>query len=84
MSRSKNKNRSEVEYLKGEVRRLKKQLRQSEKQPVQEETQEVEEVETKAVCPKCKEGHIKHVISILNKDIFECTECDFRRVIKNE
>lgn len=94
----KNKSHSEVEHLRGLVKELKKENAQLRRQlkdagkyqhqyedvlenNILEESKE-EVIEKVAWCPSCTKGKLQHKISILDKDIFECDQCDFRKVIK--
>lgn len=81
MSRSKNKNRSEVEYLRGKIRKLESQLKYYRKRehffeaPVEEIIEEVEGIDTNQ-CDQCRRGVIVDYdfkFAILRK----CTNCDF-------
>lgn len=91
MGKSKNQNRSEVEFLRGQVKRLTKRLKQSVKH--NRDTSSLEEllkefpdespvIETKIICQECKDGEIKLVLSMDTKDIFCCSECSYRKIIK--
>ncbi len=87
MGKSKNKNRSASEHLRGEIRRLKKQLRQSEKINHffdEENTQNKEVIEIKKIanCPNCNNGHLKLILSLDTKDYYECNSCEFRKSMK--
>lgn len=59
MSKSKNKNRSEVEYLKGQVKRLEKELKYFKKRshffesPIEEIQEEVNDIRINQ-CPQCR------------------------------
>lgn len=86
MGKSKNNNRSELEFLRGEIRRLQKLVRQAEKHHRNLEdiilAEEPEIIKTKASCPECREGEIKLILSLDIKDIYCCSSCNFRKVIK--
>ncbi len=98
MGKVKNKSHSELEHLRGLVKELKKENGQLRRQlkdagkyqhqyedvienSILEQTQE-EVVENVAYCPSCNKGKLQHKISILDKEIFECDQCDFRKVVK--
>jgi hypothetical protein len=94
LSKSKNKNRSEVEMLRGENRSLKKALKQLKRQArVLEDKEDDIQLELegysvyqpepkKTYCPKCAAGEFKIVIDLADKSIYNCTECDFKKVVK--
>jgi len=87
VGKSKNGSR-EVESLRGEVRRLRKLLKNAEKhhrlieesEPLEPEIL-VPEINTKASCPECHTGTIQLILSLDKKDIFTCTNCEFRKVV---
>ena len=94
MSKTKNKNRSEIEVLRGENRSLLKELKQLRKQiRIQDNVKEEIELELegysvyqvepkKTYCPKCKAGEFKLVIDLTDKSIYNCSECDHKKVVK--
>jgi predicted nuclease with TOPRIM domain len=91
MAKTKNKNKSEVEYLRGEVKRLKSQLsslnrrnRNLEKKAhfyeniVDEAT---EDVDIKNSCPECGKGTL-HYYDMVHIKLEICDICDFKRKLK--
>lgn len=81
MSKSRNKNKSEVEFLRGKVRRLEAQLKYFKQRehffeaPI-EEIEEVQDIRANQ-CPFCKKGIIIEYDfhrAVLRK----CSECDFQ------
>lgn len=84
LGKSRNKNRSESESLKGEIRRLRKLLRQAEKHAASSEPEEDESPVKKkksgvVICPECNEGEINLVLDLGFKLIYECNHCQFRK-----
>lgn len=85
LGKSRNKNRSESESLKGEIRRLRKLLRQAEKHAASSEPEEEEVLPVKkkkggaVICPECNEGEINLVLDLGFKLIYECNHCQFRK-----
>jgi transposase-like protein len=94
LSKTKNKNRSEIEVLRGENRSLRKELKQLRKQAriVEDKEDDIQlelegfsvyqESPKKTYCPSCKIGEFKMAIDLSDKTIYNCTECDFKRVTK--
>lgn len=87
MGKSKNRERSEVEYLKGEVRRLRKLLRQFEKSKHIYEAIDLHDPETIELpkvdkCSDCGKGEIKLILNFGNRMIYECSLCNYRRTEK--
>jgi hypothetical protein len=96
MSKTKNKNRSEIEVLRGQNRSLLKEIKQLRKQlRIQEDKDEDIQLELegyavyqpeaqikKVICIKCKEGEFKRVIELLDRDLYNCTVCDYKKTIK--
>lgn len=41
-----------------------------------------QEAPKKTTCPSCKLGEFKMAIDLADKTIYNCTECDFKRVTK--
>ena len=83
MSKSKNKNRSEVEFLKGKIRKLESQLKYFKKRehffdaPVEDIVEEAEEIQAEK-CPVCRQGIIiktDFVFATLEK----CLNCDYEK-----
>lgn len=81
MSKSKNKSRSEVEYLRGKIRKLESQLkyhRQREhffEAPIEDINEEVEEI-TADQCPKCKRGVVT-TYDFTFATLSKCSNCDY-------
>lgn len=83
MGKSRNKDRSEVEQLKGMVKQLRKQLKHARKAEhiledmiIEDVPVIVEEVVNDNVCPKCK--HVSLTTFEAPHAIFvKCKECDF-------
>lgn len=88
MSKTKNKNRSEQEYLNGQIRKLESENRQLKKRLkaldkrahyYEEILNDVEdEVEMKNICPQCNKGTLcehdfKHLI------IVKCDNCKYQK-----
>ncbi len=77
MAKSASKNRSEVEFLKGEVRRLKKQLGRIKKgETVIVKANDIIEEEHEDGCPKCGKGtlvdvDLKYIV------VTSCNICDY-------
>ena len=81
MGKSKNKNRSEVEFLRGKVRKLESQLKYLKQRehffdaPVEDIIEDAEEVSAER-CPSCRRGVIlktDFVFATLEK----CLNCDY-------
>lgn len=82
-----------VKELKKENGQLRRQLKESTKlkhhydnivdeyeEYVAEEKEE--EIQKVAKCPKCFEGNLNLVMDLNDKDIFACSSCEFKKVIK--
>ena len=98
MGKVKNKSHSELEHLRGLVKELKKengQLRRQLKEAgkYQHQYEDVlensllDEVKDEVIpkvadCPKCFDGSLSLTIELNDKDIFSCSSCDFRKVVK--
>jgi len=98
LSKTKNKNRSELETLRGENRQLHKKIKQLMKyhrihENIEEIQKELISEESlmngytvnnprKVTCPSCHEGEFKLVIDLTDKEIYNCTDCDFKKVVK--
>jgi regulator of replication initiation timing len=90
LSKTKNKNRSEVEFLAGENRKLRKEVKQLRRMlEKQSPSQDVEESadsedtmpkirEEKKTCSSCGKGHIK-MFEIIGKIFEECDTCEYRK-----
>lgn len=85
MGKTKNKNKSEVEFLRGEVRRLKRQVKQLERTAHFFETAIVEEapVEVKKVrhCNNCGKG-VMAEFEIMDRVFATCGTCGHREKLK--
>ncbi len=80
--------------LRGLNRQLSKRIKQLEKQfRIQDNEKEDIQLELegysvyqpepkKTYCPKCAAGEFKIVIDLADKSIYNCTECDFKKVVK--
>ena len=90
MSKSKNKNRSEVEYIRGQLkevqsenRQLRKRLKELEnKAHFYEET--IDEVADEIdidICPKCQKAPTT-VIDLKHLIIEQCTQCDYQQKVR--
>lgn len=88
VGKSKNKNRSEVEYLRGRIRKLESQLKFYKQRehffeaPTEEINEEVEDIKADQ-CPNCKRGVVTHYdfrFAILSK----CSNCDFEQRTKKK
>lgn len=79
MAKTKNKTRSEVEFLKGEVRRLKKKLKHYEKNGIEIET--IDETDEN-VCPLCARGKII-VVDLKFLTILKCNICSYNEKQRN-
>lgn len=83
MSKSRNKNRSEVEYLRGRIRQLESQLKYYKKRelffesPIEEIEEEVENIKA-AQCPECKRG-IVTVYDFNFATLAKCGNCDYEK-----
>jgi hypothetical protein len=89
LGKTRNKNRSELEFLKGEVRRLKRHIKQLEKSQhmyediiLNEREVEVAEVPIIRRCESCGKGKLKE-FNLLDRIFIECDTCDYRERIKN-
>lgn len=93
MSKTRNKNRSEIEYLSGEIRKLKKENKQLrrllEKQsPAQDEESlpaDSEDTHPKMYteikyCSECGKGKLR-TFEIIGRFFVECDTCDYRKKI---
>lgn len=86
MGKSRNKNRSEIESLKGEIRRLQKLLKQANKHIREQDLdlnvpEEPIVVHTTANCPECHKGELKLILNLGFKEIYECNSCEFRKSV---
>lgn len=91
MSKTRQKNKSEVEQLRGENRKLRSQNRQLRKRVNQlerkahfyeEVVEEItEDVTIKKSCPECDEGILQE-LDMIHVIITKCTECDYRKTRK--
>lgn len=85
MSKTKNKNRNEIEHYKGEIRRLKRQLRELQKSKhlyddiIDASIEQIEEPRERVhICQECGKGKIKY-FSVLDIPFEECDICDYRK-----
>lgn len=83
MGRSRNRGRSELEFLRGQIRQLKKELKFYKQRehffetPTEEIEEEVENVEAEQ-CPSCKKG----IISIFDfrfATLAKCSNCSYEK-----
>lgn len=84
MAKSKNKSRSEAEFLKGKVRQLKRQLRECQKSKGIEifEEEPVEDVSI-VLCELCGKGSVTE-IDLDFIVIRKCDHCEFRQAKKKK
>lgn len=81
MGKTKNKESSEVEYLRGENRRLKRKLKQLERQKHFYEhvvDEFAEEIEVKELCPECTKSELLS-IELPHMILVQCQLCEYRR-----
>lgn len=84
-----------VKELKKENGQLRRQLKESTKlkhfyddvkddyeEYVAEEETSTEQIQKVAKCPSCFSGDLNLVLDLNDKDIFVCSECEFRKVVK--
>lgn len=83
MSKSRNKNRSEVEHLRGRVRKLEAQLKYYKKRelffesPLEEIDEDIEEISANQ-CEVCKKGLVT-VFDFTFATLEKCSNCTFER-----
>lgn len=75
MSKTKNKNRREIEYLRGRVRKLEAELKYYKKLPTIEETEPVEDVDLD-ICERCGKG-ICEIFDFKFAILRKCQLCGF-------
>lgn len=86
MSKSKNKNRNEVEYLRGKIRKLESQLKYYRQRehffdaPVEEIVDEVHKVDADQ-CPSCRKGVVV-AYDFIYATLYKCSNCEFEKRIK--
>lgn len=88
MSKTRQKNHSETEHLRGLVKKLKSENRQLRKRLkeldrrshfYQDIIDEVaEEVEVKNVCPSCKKGIVEE-LNFVHIIVEKCNQCDYQK-----
>jgi len=85
MSKSKNKNKTEVEHLRGIIRQLKAQLKYYRKREHlnEKDTEEDETIEINANCPECGKGVLEEVDLHLIK-LIRCPVCKYEKRERNK
>lgn len=90
MSKTQSKNRSELEYVRGQLKavkrenkQLRKRLNQLEKQAhfYEETIDDVAEDINLDICPKCQKG-VTSVIDLKHIIIEQCQQCDYSQKVR--
>lgn len=91
MAKTRRKEHSEVEYLRGQIKKLESENRQLKKRVKQLDRkshfyenlvdENVEDIEFKAEkCPQCKQG-ILFLLDLKHVRFHTCTECEYRKKV---
>jgi len=93
MSKTKNKNHSELEYLRGQIKSLKSKVRSLTRRNKELEKhahfyedvidEVTEDIEFVANCPVCKKGVLQQ-LDLHHVFITKCDSCDYRKTRKSK
>jgi len=78
LGKQKQKNKSEVTYLRGEVRRLKAKLAQ--KMPMDAEIADEDRLAPTPNCKVCAKGYMTLVLEVLGREFYSCSVCDAKEM----